>query len=209
MTTAERTTRTTTCTDHETDLAETELVAGARTGCPTCWREIVNRFDEHLQRSARTRCTDRYTAADAVQQTWLAAAVNIGTLRDAEALGGWLHRILHRECLRALNLRRQETPRLDETDPSGAMDPCRIVPLRTEPRSPEEEMLRREQRMLVQTALSRLPRRHQELLALVLAERRLPYVEISRRLRIPVGSIGPTRARCLVRLRRELAALGV
>jgi RNA polymerase sigma factor (sigma-70 family) len=207
MTTTELATQTTTCVHHETDL--TELVAGARAGCPTCWREIVDRFDDRLQRIARAKGADGPTAADVVQQTWLAAVMNIEALRNAGALGGWLHSILHRECLKALSLRCRESPHVDEANLSECMDNGRVVMMRTEPRSPEEEALRSEQRTLVRTAIRRLSRRDRDLLALLAAEPRLPYTEISRRLGVAIGSIGPTRARCLARLRVELAALGM
>lgn len=206
MTTTEFPTPTSTCVSHETDLAE--LVAAARAGCATSWREIVDRFDDRLQRVARARGLDGATAADVVQQTWLAAVTNIEGLRTAQALGGWLGSILHRECLKELGLRRRETPRVDETNLTGRTNGRTIV-MRTEPRSPEEEALRREQRMLVQTARRRLSRRDQDLLELLVVEPPVPYTEISRRLGMPIGSIGPNRARCFARLRRELAALDV
>ncbi len=207
MTTTECTTQTTTCVDHETDL--TELVARARAGCPASWREIVNRFDDRLQRVARAKGVDRSTADDVVQQTWLAAIMNIEALRNAGAIGGWLHSILHREYLKMLNLRRRETPHADETNLSERMSNGWTVMMRAEPRSPEDMALRSEQRMLVHTAIRRLSHRDRDLLALLVAEPRLPYTEISRRLGVAVGSIGPTRARCLARLRCELAALGM
>ncbi|MGH3888551.1 MAG: RNA polymerase sigma factor [Pseudonocardiaceae bacterium] len=206
MTTTELLPPTTTWVSHETDLAE--LVVGARTGCATSWREIVDRYDDHLQRVARAQGLDAPAAADVVQQTWLAAVTNIEALRAAQALGSWLRSILHRECLKALSLRHRETPRVDETDLTGRTN-SRTIVMRSEPRSPEEEVLRREQGMLVHTAQHRLSRRDQELLALLVVDPPLPYTEISRRLGVPIGSIGPTRARCFAKLRRELVALGV
>lgn len=206
MTTTEFPTPTDTWVSHETDLAE--LVAGARAGCATSWRELVDRYDDHLQHVARAQGLDGPTAADVVQQTWLAAITNIEALRTAQALAGWLRSILRRECLKALSLRHRETPRVDETDLTGRTN-GRTVVMHTEPRSPEEEALRREQGMLVHTARHRLPRRDQDLLELLVVDPPLPYTEISRRLGVPIGSIGPTRARCFARLRRELVALGV
>ncbi|HKR51577.1 MAG TPA: sigma-70 family RNA polymerase sigma factor [Pseudonocardiaceae bacterium] len=206
MTTTELPAPITTLVSHDPDLEE--LVAGARTGCATSWRMIVDRFDERLQRAARAQGLDGSTAADAVQQTWLAAVTNIESLRTAQALGGWLRSILHRECLKAHNLRYRETPHVDETDLTGRTN-GRTVMMRTEPQSPEDEALRAEQRMLVQAARRRLPSRDQDLLALLVVEPPMPYTEISRRLGVPIGSIGPTRARCFARMRRELATLGV
>ncbi len=204
VTTTELPTPSATWVNLETDL--TELVTAARAGCATSWREIVNRFDDHLQRVARARGLDGPTAKDVVQQTWLAAVTNIETLRSAQALGGWLRSILHHECLKALSLRQRESPRIDDTELIGGTKGHTVV-MRTEPRSPEEETLQREQLMLVHTAQRRLSRRDQDLLTLLVIEPPLPYTEISRRLGMPIGSIGPTRARCFARLRRELAAL--
>ncbi|MDQ4093713.1 MAG: sigma-70 family RNA polymerase sigma factor [Actinomycetota bacterium] len=204
MTTTELTTSTATWVSHDTDLED--LVAAARGGCATSWRKIVDRFDDRLWRVARARGLGGPTADDVVQQTWLAAVAHIETLRSAQALGGWLRSILHRECLKAFSLRQRETPHIDDTELIGTTA-SRTVVMRTEPRSPEEETLQREERMLVQTAQRRLSRRDQDLLALLVIEPPLPYTEISRRLGMPVGSIGPTRARCLARLRRELATL--
>ncbi|MGH3916439.1 MAG: RNA polymerase sigma factor [Pseudonocardiaceae bacterium] len=207
MTTIALPTPTSTWTGHGTDLAD--LVAGAKAGRAACWREIVDWFDGRLRRAASARGLDGPTAADVVQQTWLAAVVNIDALRDPQALGGWLHRILHHECLKAIRLRRRETPCIDDTDQTEVMSNGRTAMMCTELRTPEEEALRVEQRMLIQMARRRLPRRDQDLLNLLAAEPRLPYTEISRRLGVPTGSIGPTRARCFAKLRRELAALGV
>ncbi|MGH3751749.1 MAG: RNA polymerase sigma factor [Pseudonocardiaceae bacterium] len=207
MATTELTTRTTTCVDHETDL--TDLVAKARAGCLASWREIVDRFDDRLQRVARAKGADGPTAADVVQQTWLAAIMNIDALRNAGALGGWLHSILHREYLKVLSHRHRETLRADETNLSEHVSNSWSVMVPTQPRSPEDETLRSEQRMLVRTAIHRMSRRDRDLLALLVTEPPMPYTEISRRLGMPMGSIGPTRARCLARLRGELAALGV
>ncbi|MGH3998862.1 MAG: RNA polymerase sigma factor, partial [Pseudonocardiaceae bacterium] len=136
MTTTEFPTPTATWISREAELAE--LVAGARAGCATSWRKIVDRFDDHLQRVAKAHGLDGPTANDVVQQTWLAAVANIEALRTAQALGGWLRSILHRECLKALKLRHRETPRIDETDLAGRTNGRTIV-MRTEPRLPEEE----------------------------------------------------------------------
>lgn len=207
MTTTELPTRTCAQADHETDLAE--LVAGAKERRAASWRGLVDQFDARLRRAARARGLDGPTASDVVQQTWLAAFVNIGALRDAQAFGGWLHRILHHECLKALRLRSRETLHIDEIDLAVPTGNGRTAVMCAELQTPEDEAIRVELRMLVQTARRRLSRRDQDLLTLLSAEPRLPYTEISRRLGVPTGSIGPTRARCLAKLRVELAALGV
>ena len=76
-------------------------------------------------------------------------------------------------------------------------------------RSPEEEVTAGDRDARMRAALRRLPARDRQLLALLMASRRPSYGKVSAELRMPVGSIGPTRARCLARLRRELEADGV
>jgi DNA-directed RNA polymerase specialized sigma24 family protein len=74
---------------------------------------------------------------------------------------------------------------------------------------PEACAVRRDQQVLVRRAVATLPERHQALLGLLVASPPVSYEEISAGLGMPVGSIGPTRARILARLRVELQAAGL
>jgi RNA polymerase sigma factor (sigma-70 family) len=71
--------------------------------------------------------------------------------------------------------------------------------------SPEQELLATERHVALREALARLPPRCRQLLTLLIADPPVPYTEISARLGIPIGSIGPSRARCLEKLRRDPA----
>ena len=71
--------------------------------------------------------------------------------------------------------------------------------------SAEHELLLAERNAALQEAVSRLPACYQRLLALLIADPPVPYTEISARLGIPIGSIGPSRRRCLEKLRRDPA----
>lgn len=188
------------------DLAD--LAERARTGDRAAWHEIVLRFDNSLWRIARAHGLDGPTCSDVVQQTWLAAFSQLGTLRCAEALGGWLYAIVRRESRRARTRRHRETLELSEIR-AYLDDEESDGTLRADQRAPEHEVLRSAQRALLRLAWHQLPRRDQELLTLLMEEPRQPYAEISRRTGLAIGSIGPTRARCLARLRHELEALGV
>jgi RNA polymerase sigma factor (sigma-70 family) len=171
------------------------LVEAARDGSKTAWRALVDHFDPGLRRAARRYGLDEVDVDDAVQQTWLSAVTHLARLRASAAIAGWLHATLRRECLRITRARRGLVGnyRIDATIASA------------EHPGPEAEIIRRVQLAALREAvLQRLPTREQELMALLTDTHELSYVEIAQRLDVPVGSIGPTRARALQRLRRLL-----
>ncbi|MGH3875913.1 MAG: RNA polymerase sigma factor [Actinophytocola sp.] len=185
-----------------------ELVAGARARDSAAWREIFHRYDRSLWRIARAHGLHIQSCADVVQQTWLSAVSHLDALRDPEAFGAWLRSIARRESLRHIELRNREAtePRDFQSD---ADQPDVVAPLCAEVPGPEDETLRAEQQTLLTAAWRKLSMRDQVLLNQLMAEPRPSYSRISRSLGLPVGSIGPTRARCLARLRGELDTLGV
>lgn len=190
------------------DTANDVLINDARAGDPAAWQEIFHRFDESLWRIARARGLDAQSCRDVVQQTWLSAISHLDALRSGAALGAWLRSIARRECLRHIDIRNREATDVrdfqSDADLPGVVSRfCAAVP------DPEDTTLRAEQRTLLRTAWRKLPARDQELLAQLMAEARPSYSRISRELGLPIGSIGPTRARCLARLRGELNTLGV
>lgn len=185
-------------------LSLAELVEGARNGCPGAWRAVVARFDVGLHALGRGYGLDAATVDDAVQQTWLAAVTHLAALREPAALPGWLRSILHRECLRAANRARREVPVVEHHlgDAGTAAD----ATLRTVPTpAPEDEVIHRTELAALRAAVRRLPAREQELMTLLADDREHSYSEIARTLGLPVGSIGPTRARCIAKLRPLLA----
>ena len=96
------------------DVPLAELVDAARSGCPGAWRAVVDRFDAGLHAVARGYGLDSASIDDAVQQTWLAAVTHLAALRESAALWGWLRRILHRECLRAVSRAHREVPVVEQ-----------------------------------------------------------------------------------------------
>ncbi len=182
-----------------------ELVARARAGESPAWDEIVRRFDDSLRRVVRAHDLDAPTRRDMVQQTWMTAVAQLGAVRQADALGGWLRTIARRECRRTVARRRKE---LAARKFDGDSDNVELE-IRSHEPTPEEEALLAERRALLRAAWQNIPARDRTLLTMLMDEPRRPYAEISRDTGLPVGSIGPTRARCLARLRGQLAALGV
>jgi RNA polymerase sigma factor (sigma-70 family) len=181
------------------------LVDAARAGCPGAWRAVVARYDDGLHAFARGYGLDAATIDDAVQQTWLSAVTHLAALREPVALAGWLRSILHRECLKAANRATREVPTVEQHlgDPVAANH----VALRgAAPGPPEDEAIRRADVAALRAAVRRrLSAREQQLMRLLSDDQEPSYTEIARALDVPIGSIGPTRARCIAKLRPLLA----
>jgi RNA polymerase sigma factor (sigma-70 family) len=195
-------------TDHTgrrvADVPLAELVDAARSGCPGAWRAVVDRFDAGLHAVARGYGLDSASVDDAVQQTWLAAVTHLAALRESAALWGWLRRILHRECLRAVSRANREVPVVEQElgEPVAAVH----VALRGAPaQTPEDQAIRNAQVAALHVALRRLSGRERQLMTLLSDAHEHSYTDIAAALGLPVGSIGPTRARCIAKLRPLLA----
>ena len=142
----------------------------------------------------------RLCEADAweVQQTtWLRLVENIGKVQQPERVGSWLATTAHRECLRLIRMR----SRLSFDEDSLSQLPDDSIP------SADAGPIAEEQSALVRKAFERLSPRCQRLLAFFAEDDARSYKEISTALSMPIGSIGPTRGRCLDHLRRIIAEL--
>jgi RNA polymerase sigma factor (sigma-70 family) len=187
------------------DIPLADLVDAARAGCPGAWRAVVGRFDDGLHAIGRGYGLDAASVDDAVQQTWLAAVTHLAALRESAALSGWLRSILHRECLRAVNRANREVPVVEQHlgDP---VSPAHVALRAAAPQPPEDEAIRRDQLAALREAVRRrLSAREQQLMTLLSDVEEHSYTDIARALDVPVGSIGPTRARCIAKLRPLLA----
>jgi RNA polymerase sigma factor (sigma-70 family) len=176
------------------------LVDGARRGHQRTWDELVERF---LPLVAAIIARHRLRGADAddVNQTvWLRLVEHLDALREPRALPGWIATTTRRECLRSIDRSKRSIP-VDPQVPSQLDRPH-------DNGEPVVDLLVLEQQQALRTALAELPEDRRELLTLLLADPPLPYREISRLLGIPVGSIGPTRARALEQLRNSNALRG-
>jgi RNA polymerase sigma factor (sigma-70 family) len=174
------------------------LVARAANREEPAWGELVARHNPMLRSIARGfRLTDQ-EAADAAQTTWLRLVLHITRLREPDHVAGWLASTMRHECLRLLRLRGRE----DLVD-----DWARVGPAAEEPT--DSALLRAERARSLWRAVDRLPP-HQRRLLLALSSATEPsYKEVAAAMSIPIGSIGPTRARALSRLRDLLADDGL
>ena len=136
-------------------------------------------------------------AEDAAQSVWLQLVSSLGRLRDPAALPGWLATTTRRECTRI----RRTAP---AAQAAGSMPDVGEIP-EEQARTAEDELMAYERHAVFREALAGLPAVQQRLIVMLTADPPVPYVEISAVLGIAQGSIGPTRARCLEKLRRHPA----
>src|SRR5215218_10104063 len=169
------------------------LVGAAGDGDERAWQQLVEAFTPLLSRVARSHRLGDADVDDVVQLTWLQLLRHIRGLDDPGAVRAWLVTTARREALRRLQHGRREYPISDITTAVERPDDA----------SPEDQLLRLERRDAVRVAMRKLSSRQQAVLNALLAEPAPPYDAVAERLGLPVGSIGPTRARSLDRLRRD------
>jgi RNA polymerase sigma factor (sigma-70 family) len=171
------------------------LVKSALAGGELAWREIVRRYSPLVLSVCRRHGLSGSDADDVTGNVWLRLVVSLGTLREPAALPGWLATTSRNECLQLLRARRHDVldGEVDEVAPAVSV----------------AGLVAAEERAVVRAALATLPDRDRTLLTMLFADPPMPYAEISARLGMPVGAIGPTRQRCLARMRRvpSVAAL--
>ncbi len=184
------------------DREISELVAAAIEGDQSAWNSLVDRYLPLVQSViGRYRLSDA-DGADVSQTVWLRLVQNLGTVRNPAALPGWIATTTRNECLRVVVGRK----RLTTYDPQVGPPPGHVA---EEVPEPGEDLERVERHEALLAAFADLPDRDRELLLLLISDPPIKYAEISERLGISIGSIGPTRGRVLERLRRSpaLAAL--
>jgi len=186
-------------TAYAVDVGVAELVETAAAGDAQAWCGLVDRFAGLIWSIARSYGLDASDAADVSQTTWLRLAEHLGTIRDPERVGSWLATTTRHEAARIARLGNRDVL----VDPWGELD--RIEGKEAEPST---RLIAQERDLEVQQAVAMLPARCQRLLTALLEEPPLAYAELSERLEVPIGSIGPTRARCLEHLRKILGGLG-
>jgi RNA polymerase sigma factor (sigma-70 family) len=174
----------------ELDVAA--LVRHAADGDTAAWERLVEQYARLIWSITGEFKLVESDAADVVQTTWLRLLEHINRIQYPDRVGSWLASTARHECLRSLAARKRIVLGSDEDD---LVDKAAGGP------DVDERLLKDERAQSVREALSLLPRRSQRLLELLMADPPTSYTEISDELGIPVGSIGPTRGRCLERLR--------
>jgi RNA polymerase sigma factor (sigma-70 family) len=176
--------------DDESSVSQ--LVAAALQGDHTSWNRLVDRYTPLLLSVIRRHRLQGDDAEDVVQTVWLRLVEKLEGIREPEALPGWVITTARNECLHLIKARRFLSP----TDLED-----RGWPEGTGPSAVDSDLLEAERHEALLMALAELPERQRALLLLLIEDPPLSYEEIGRRLGVPIGSIGPTRARALARVR--------
>jgi RNA polymerase sigma factor (sigma-70 family) len=172
-------------------------VIRARNGDKSAWDALVEGYSPLIWSICRRYRLSRTDAEEVGQNIWLYLMDHLAKIRDPAALPGWLATATRRECLRVLRAARA---------PSAAGYGLDADTVPDEQAAPvDQALLLAERNAALREAFARLAPCCRELLALLIADPPVPYAEISARLGISVGSIGPTRGRCLDKLRRDPA----
>ncbi len=175
------------------DPVVTDLMTRARNSDKQAWDALVERYAPLIWSICRRHWLGGADADDVGQSVWLQLVDQLDRIRDPAALPGWLATTTRRECGRILRARRRHCAGYAlhlETMPDDLAQ------------MPVQDLLVAERHAALREAFLHLPACCQQLIALLLEDPPLSYAEISARLGIPAGSIGPNRGRCLDKLRR-------
>ena len=169
-----------------------------RAGDRAALDELVRLLSPVLWQVVRATGLERDLAEDAVQTTWLALVNGADRITSPQAVAGWLCTSARREAWRLGKQSARQRPVEDE-----------ILTARLPSQAgPEDDVILDDESARLWQSLDRLPDRCRRLLRIVAAQPRPDYQLVAEQLDMPVGSIGPTRGRCLDKLRRELATTG-
>jgi len=178
-----------------------DLVARARSGEKQAWEALVERYASLIWSICRRSELGPDHTEDVAQGVWLRLVGQLDSIRDPAALPGWLVTTTRRECRRVL----REASRTRATAHAADFETVSGDQVNTA----EDDLMAAERHAALREAVAQLPTDDQQLIALLIVDPPMPYAEISARLGIPVGSIGPKRLRCLNKIRRypSVAAL--
>jgi len=172
-----------------------EVVRCAAAGDAAAWDRLMEQYGRLIWAITRDFKLAESDASDVVQTTWMRLVEHIDRLEHPERVGSWLATTARNECLRNIAGRRRLVL-------VGEDHGIELIADYEQPA--DEALLAAERARSVREALKALPHHWQRLMLLLMAEQ--PYAVIADRLSVPVGSIGPTRGRCLDRLRVLLEA---
>ena len=176
----------------------TALLRAAADGDREAWNALVARYNGLVWAVVRGYRLSPHDAADATQTTWLRLVEKLDDIRNPEGLGSWLATTARHECLRIQRIGQRHVL----TDGFDLPDEAMFSAL-------DAGLLTRERDSALWQAFETLVERCKALLRLLIADPAPSYDEIGAALGMPIGSIGPTRARCLERLRDNLTASGI
>ncbi|MCK4822736.1 sigma-70 family RNA polymerase sigma factor [bacterium] len=168
-------------------LTDEEVVEYTRSKNKEAYAEIVNRYQDKLVRYAKYLLNDDEKAADAVQESFIKAYVNLNSFNSKKKFSSWIYRIVHNQAINLINKHKKEVPLFDNVDFDSGINI-------------EEEYTKKEIAEMIRECLNEMPIIYKEPLSLYFLEDK-SYNEISDILRIPIGTVGTriNRAKILIK----------
>ena len=192
---------TTTISHSPADAADSlsDLLRGISNGDPSAWDEVLRRYGKLVSTTVRSFRLQEADVLDVIQTTWLRLAENAHRVQHPERLAGWLVTTARRECLRSL--RHAKTgPHLTDWAVETVSDPSA---------SPEQHAIDATITQTLHDLIDELPPLRRNLIRMLFSDHPCSYAEIARIAGIPLGGIGPTRARALQQLRVKIDEHGL
>ena len=181
-------------------LEDAQLAARCAQGEAAAWRVLVQRYQRLVYAVARRGGLDEHGAADVFQTVFTRLLEALPRIEQPDRLQAWIVTTAKREVFLLIKRGRRTESMTGTPDAQGESDEWDVA---DEAPLPEEMLGELQQLHALRLGLDRLDKRCRDLLELLFVddEDRLPYEEISARLGMPAGSIGPTRSRCQGKLR--------
>lgn len=178
-----------------------ELVLAATDGSEEAWSAIVERYERLVRAIVRRYHISGADVDDVVQTVWLQLFTNISKLREPKALPAWIISTTAHASVRTAQVSGRAVP-VDPLDMAALHDRAMWALGEADNQTPiDRDLLREEDRHCVRRALDELTSTQRDLVLQTVADPPRRYADISRDMGIPIGSIGPTRGRCLQKLR--------
>lgn len=180
-----------------------EAFALFQQGDRAAFDELVEVVTPLLWRTARGAGVDHVAAEDVVQTVWMSLLNSAESVRDPQTVVKWLLTATRRESWRVTKRSRSETNR---TGAVFGVDDEELMSLPAQREdAPDERVVADDRQRMLWRHVQALPERCRQLIGVIAFADKPDYAELARGLGMPIGSIGPTRGRCLAKLRDHLA----
>jgi RNA polymerase sigma factor (sigma-70 family) len=189
----------------EVPSTDEQLLAACLTGDPAAWDSLVDRYAALIYSIPLKYGFREADAADVFQSVCVTLLEKLATVREPRGLAAWIITTTSRQCLALAHRQTRERNRTADRQVAADIDTAAAPDL-----LPEDELLALERQYAVRAAINQLPPRCRGLIEALFsdAHEQTSYQQLADRLGVPMNSLGPTRARCLSRLRHLLTAAG-
>jgi RNA polymerase sigma factor (sigma-70 family) len=183
-------------------FTDTELISACLKGDSTAWEALLARYQRLIYSIPIKRGFSSVDTADVFQSVCVLMLEKLASLREYEKISSWLITTTTRECWRVSGQWKRESSS-ESRDPDDQRDT--LADLASSAPLAFDDSVAHEQQQILREAIETLPERCRQLISMLFYDKNDPsYVEIARQLKMPVASVGPTRARCLEKLKKAL-----